>query len=101
MWREWRKERRKNNTSAPLTTKPHTLSFHTSFPDLASGNIAYKAVQQSTGVLAVGPILQGLAAPVNDLSRGATVADIVATASVTAVQAAAAKAAGGVAALVA
>ena len=60
------------------------------FPDLNSGNISYKAVQQSTGAAAVGPVLQGLIAPVNDLSRGASVDDIVCTAAVTAVQAIAA-----------
>ena len=57
------------------------------FPDLNTGNNTYKAVQQSSGAVAVGPVLQGLRKPVNDLSRGCTVEDIVNTVAITAIQA--------------
>jgi phosphate acetyltransferase len=57
------------------------------FPDLNTGNNTYKAVQRSAGAVAVGPVLQGLRKPVNDLSRGATVRDIVNTVAITAIQA--------------
>ena len=56
------------------------------FPDLNTGNNTYKAVQRETGALAIGPVLQGLNKPVNDLSRGCTVKDIVNTVVITAIQ---------------
>ncbi len=62
------------------------------FPDLNTGNNTYKAVQRSAGAIAVGPVLQGLRKPVNDLSRGALVRDIVNTVAITAIQAATANA---------
>jgi len=57
------------------------------FPDLNTGNNTYKAVQRSTNAIAIGPVLQGLRKPVNDLSRGCSVEDIVSTIAITAVQA--------------
>jgi phosphate acetyltransferase len=57
------------------------------FPDLNTGNNTYKAVQRSAGAVAIGPVLQGLRKPVNDLSRGATVRDIINTVAITAAQA--------------
>ncbi|HEX7040133.1 MAG TPA: phosphate acetyltransferase [Trueperaceae bacterium] len=57
------------------------------FPDLNTGNATYKAVQRSAGVISIGPMLQGLRRPVNDLSRGASVEDIVYTIALTAIQA--------------
>jgi phosphate acetyltransferase len=57
------------------------------FPDLNTGNNTYKAVQRSANAVAIGPVLQGLNKPVNDLSRGCTVPDIVNTVAITAVQA--------------
>ena len=56
------------------------------FPDLDTGNTTYKAVQRSAQVVSIGPMLQGLAKPVNDLSRGALVDDIVYTLALTAIQ---------------
>ncbi len=56
------------------------------FPDLNTGNTTYKAVQRSANVVSVGPMLQGLNKPVNDLSRGALVDDIVYTIALTAIQ---------------
>ncbi len=61
------------------------------FPDLNTGNNTYKAVQRSAGAVAVGPVLQGLNKPVNDLSRGCTVADVINTIAITAIQAQAEK----------
>ncbi|AWB85620.1 phosphate acetyltransferase [Mycetocola zhujimingii] len=57
------------------------------FPDLNTGNNTYKAVQRSAGAVAIGPVLQGLNKPINDLSRGALVQDIVNTVAITAIQA--------------
>jgi phosphate acetyltransferase len=58
------------------------------FPDLEAGNVAYKAVQRAANAVAIGPVLQGLRKPVNDLSRGCSVTDIVNTVAITAIQAA-------------
>lgn len=69
--------------NSPVAGRANVLIF----PDLNSGNNGYKAVQQASKTIAVGPILQGLKKPVNDLSRGATVDDIVNTAIITALQA--------------
>jgi phosphate acetyltransferase len=57
------------------------------FPDLNTGNNTYKAVQRSSGAVAIGPVLQGLNRPVNDLSRGCRVDDVINTVMITAVQA--------------
>lgn len=57
------------------------------FPDLNTGNNTYKAVQRETGAVAIGPMLQGLNKPVNDLSRGCTAEDVFNTVIVTAIQA--------------
>jgi len=57
------------------------------FPDLNTGNTTYKAVQRSADVISIGPMLQGMRKPVNDLSRGAMVEDIVFTIALTAIQA--------------
>jgi phosphate acetyltransferase len=61
------------------------------FPDLNTGNNTYKAVQRAANAVAIGPVLQGLNKPVNDLSRGCTVPDIVNTVAITAIQAQAEK----------
>ena len=69
--------------NSPVAGKATVLIF----PDLNTGNNTYKAVQRSAGAIAIGPVLQGLNKPVNDLSRGALVEDIVYTVAITAIQA--------------
>lgn len=77
-------------TVAATKAKGNDVAGHVNvfvFPNLCAGNIGYKAVQRSSGALAVGPVLQGLNRPVNDLSRGALVQDIINTVALTAVTA--------------
>ncbi|MCH4208620.1 phosphate acetyltransferase [Bifidobacterium sp.] len=77
-------------TVAVAKAKGNEVAGHVNvfvFPSLAAGNIAYKAVQRTSGAIAIGPVLQGLNRPVNDLSRGALVEDIVNTVALTAVEA--------------
>jgi phosphate acetyltransferase len=83
------------DTSVAATKMPdNEVAGHATvfiFPDLNTGNNTYKAVQRSANAVAIGPVLQGLNKPVNDLSRGCTVTDIVNTVAITAIQAQARK----------
>ncbi|WP_057831778.1 phosphate acetyltransferase [Colwellia sp. TT2012] len=74
---------RKKAPNSPVAGKATVFIF----PDLNTGNTTYKAVQRSAGLLSIGPMLQGMNKPVNDLSRGALVDDIVYTIALTAIQA--------------
>ena len=74
---------KKKAPDSPVAGKANVIIF----PDLNTGNTTYKAVQRSADALSIGPVLQGLAKPVNDLSRGASVEDIIYTIAITVIQA--------------
>ena len=84
-----RRRRRRQRSRTPSSRAARSPGRATVFifPDLNTGNNTYKAVQRSAGAIAIGPVLQGLNKPVNDLSRGAIVHDIVNTVAITAIQA--------------
>jgi BioD-like phosphotransacetylase family protein len=75
------------NRVAPEDAAEAAVGLQEGSPDLNAGNNAYKAVQRAANAVAIGPVLQGLNKPVNDLSRGALVPDIVNTIAITAIQA--------------